>query len=72
MATWRKTSPGKALPLAVVTLLFWGLTYSLFRSSDSPLAPHFWAGRVRLDLLGLGKNDGLFFALLPASAAQGR
>ncbi len=45
--------------------------FSLLRSPDSPLSPHFWAGRVLLDLLGLGKSDGLFFALLLASAALG-
>ncbi len=45
--------------------------FSLLRSPDSVLSPHFWASRVLLDLLGLGKGDGLFFALVLCSAALG-
>lgn len=45
--------------------------FSLLRSPDSALSPHFWASRVLLDMLGLGKGDGLFFGLLLTAAALG-
>jgi len=45
--------------------------FNLLRSPDSALSPHFWSSRVLLDLLGLGRGDGLFFALVLASVALG-
>ena len=45
--------------------------FSLLRSPDSPISPHYWATRVLLDLLGLRQGDGLFFGLMLASAAVG-
>lgn len=45
--------------------------FSLLRSPDSVLSPHFWATRVLLDLLGLRGGDGLFFALMLAASGLG-
>ncbi|MBW7995410.1 MAG: hypothetical protein FVQ81_02335 [Candidatus Glassbacteria bacterium] len=45
--------------------------FSLLRSPDSPLSPHYWAGRVLLDLLGLRGEGGVFFGLMLAASALG-
>jgi len=45
--------------------------FSLLRSPDSPLSPHFWTSRVLLDSLGVQQGESLFFYLMLASAALG-
>ncbi|HLA41392.1 MAG TPA: hypothetical protein VJ417_15425, partial [Candidatus Glassbacteria bacterium] len=45
--------------------------FSLLRSPDSPLSPHFWTSRVLLDLLGLQESDSRFFFLMLAAAGLG-
>lgn len=45
--------------------------FSLLRSPDSPFSPHYWTGRVLLDLLGLRESGGVFFALMLAASALG-
>ena len=45
--------------------------FSILRSPDSPLSPHFWVGRVLLDTLGLRQSDSLFFLLVLLAVAAG-
>ena len=69
LITFRLLNPEKALighKMDSVVSFF-----SLLKSPDSPLSPHFWAGRVLLDLLGIGRGDGLFFAMMLSAAAVG-
>jgi len=45
--------------------------FSLLRSPDSPLSPHFWATQVLLGTLGLIRTRNLFFLLQLFAAALG-
>ncbi|MEA2063359.1 MAG: hypothetical protein U9P14_06655 [Gemmatimonadota bacterium] len=45
--------------------------FSLLRNPDSPLLPHFWAGKVILGTLGLIQTETWFFLLTLFSAALG-
>ncbi|OGF97329.1 MAG: hypothetical protein A2Z86_10380 [Candidatus Glassbacteria bacterium GWA2_58_10] len=45
--------------------------FSVLRSPDSPLSPHYWASQVLLDILGLRQGDSLFFLLMLFAAGLG-